>query len=300
MSQNYITDLAAALWAQLPDTATDWLKSAMAELSSTYADPERASELHLRYSAMARRKLGTELLAGLSNEAQWQTSEVGRLMLLAQLLEMSAGQNTRDLVRAAYKFGDEYEQVAIIKGLDLIDSEGQLTDLALATGRTNSLNLYAAIALNNPYPAHHYYERAFHQLVLKALFMDMDISQIMGLQERQSAELSMLAMDLVNERLAADRSPPKSIWLTIDYQHLDAANQAIYRKFIANPLPEHRYFSLLGLLQHETFDFDADFWSALKQQGSTETVDAIQVLTANLIHQGELFTANNNRGRAQS
>jgi hypothetical protein len=93
------------------------------------------------------------------------------------------------------------------------------------------LNLFAAIALNNDYPANHYEQRAYHQLVLKALFMDLDISQIIGLQQRKCPQLSALAIDLVNERLAADRQPPGSIWLAIDSEHLATPDLALFLRF---------------------------------------------------------------------
>ncbi len=93
--------------------------------------------------------------------------------------------------------------------------------LALATGRTNSLNLFSALALNNRYPAKHYDERAFHQLVLKALFMDLDISHIIDLKQRLSATLSQLAIDLIKERIAAHRPPPTSISYAIQPLHLE-------------------------------------------------------------------------------
>lgn len=282
MSRLYITDLATALWWQLSDDASDWLKTALHKLSPE-ENKTSVVEDHLRFSATARRKLGTKVLDDLPGRCQWQADEAGRLLLLAQLVETSAI-NGAELIKAAFKFGDENEKMAIIKGLCLIDPEAQLVDLAVATGRTNSVDLFSAIALNNPYPVQNYDDRAFHQLVLKSLFMDLDIKMMIGLKSRLSPKLSALAMDLVNERLAAGRIPPISIWLAIDFIDLRPAEQTTYLTFVTDEEPLQRYYCLLSLLRcmklesWTTQNVDATFWSILEQQNKVEHEARIKTL----------------------
>ncbi len=229
-----ITGLSTALWASLPDEVANWLKSALDEISESAHDINKSSELQLRYSAMVRRKSGTSILVGYQDtgscSCHWQLDEAARVILLEKLLDVSLRNNITEQINTAYKMGDEYEKIAIIKGLGLLDSQGNLVNLMLLTGRTNNINLFAACALNNPYPAAHYNDRAYHQLVLKALFMGLDITGMSGLQQRLNPELSLLCIDLVKERLLADRVPPYSISSAINSEHLSADDKLLYQR----------------------------------------------------------------------
>ena len=222
--------LFAALRQQIPSGASDWFETAQHQLHSNTAD--EAFEQYLKYSAMVKRKLGE-----VSLNCDWRVDQAARLLLLFDLLSIYPANSACDRIKEAFKCGDEHEQMVIIKGLVYLDefdqanNSAELIDLAMATCRTNSVNLYAAIALNNHYPARRYDKRAYHQLVLKALFMGLDISQMIGLAQRRCPELSGLAIDLVNERLAANRPPPGGIWLAIDIKDLTAADLATYQRF---------------------------------------------------------------------
>ena len=220
-----------ALWQQLTVTEMNWLQSALSQLEIQKGDREILLSAYLSCSAMAKRKLGMASLNDIPSNARWRVDEAARLILLKKLLKCCKPDEQSQQIKAAFKFGDECEQIAIIKGLDLIDEQGLVSDLAIATGRTNSLNLFAAIALNNNYPAQHYEQSAYQQLVLKALFMDLDIARMIGLKQHHCHELSARAIDLVKERLAAYRQLPGSIWLAIDVTHLSPTERGIYLEF---------------------------------------------------------------------
>ncbi|MNP62969.1 hypothetical protein D3C76_1583120 [compost metagenome] len=66
--------------------------------------------------------------------------------------------------------------------------------------------MFAALALDTAYPSHHYNEQAFNQLVLKALGMGLDVRRLIGLTQRHSVTLNQLALDLLDEQLAAERT----------------------------------------------------------------------------------------------
>jgi hypothetical protein len=221
--------LFTVLYSQLPDSGADWLKTVLDQLVTN--NDKNVIDDYLKYSAMAKRKLGATLLTDFRGEAAWRVDEAARLLLLTKLLSVCPPGDAPERIKMAFKFGDESEQITIIKGLSLIDKRGALRDLAISTGRTNSINLFAAIALNNDYASQHYEQSAYHQLVLKALFMDLDIGQMAGLHQHLCPQLSALAIDLVNERLAAGRQPPGSVWLAIDVSHLNATDKITYRRF---------------------------------------------------------------------
>lgn len=262
--------LTEMLYKQLSGIQSEWLNNAISDIQSNHD----SQDTQLLLSAMASRKLTSKTIHNL--HGTWNIDEAARIILLQTYID-SVQSNRYDIVWQAYRIGDENEKTAYIKGLCNLDPEGELLDIALHTGRTNNVNLFSAIALHNPYPGKYYDNRAFEQLVLKALFLGLNIIHIKSLQQRLHSDLSNKCMDLVRERLAADRSPPNSIWLAIDIRHLDETSQALYLKFLSVPVIEHRYYSLLALKQLGIRDL---YQSQLKRQRAVETDTAILQLLA--------------------
>lgn len=243
------TQLSEILLQQLSESQSaaqsDWFNAALEKIRNS----NDGQETQLLCSAMASRKLGSEKMPTEINQTPlnyWHTDELARVIFL-DTYSVAAGVNLYDVTWHAYKFGDENEKTAYIKGLSLIDKKGELLDIAIHTGRTNNVSLFSAMALYNPYPAQFYDDRAFEQLVLKTLFMDLNINHIVDLQTRLQKTLSEKCMDLVRERIAADRSPPVSIWLAIHTPHLDEKSLELYLSYLDNIEIEHRYYSLLAL-----------------------------------------------------
>jgi len=267
-----LQQLTEVLTQQLSETQSEWLNEAIKNIQS---DSE-AQDTQLLRSAMANRKLSSDILHDLPGI--WTIAEAARVLLLQTHLDTIENNDGRyNAIWQAYRLGDENEKMAYIKGLSLLDPGGELLDIALHTGRTNNVFLFSAIALHNVYPARYYDDNAFEQLVLKTLFLDLSASHIDALQQRLHPGLSSRCMDLVRERLAADRQPPVSIWLGIDVRHLDDESQAQYLKYLSDPAKEHRYYSLLALKQLGLLDQHQD---QIKQLQAIETEPAIlQLLT---------------------
>lgn len=72
--------------------------------------------------------------------------------------------------------------------------------------RSNIGNVLEAIMYHNPYPATYLSEPAWNQMILKAFFMDKEVTKIYRLQERLNPALQATLADYVQERLAAGRS----------------------------------------------------------------------------------------------
>lgn len=69
-----------------------------------------------------------------------------------------------------------------------------------------------AVACNNPYPAAYLDEPAWNQLVLKVIFTDKPLDEVIGLDERSNADLTKTLSDYAHERWAAHRSLNPLIW----------------------------------------------------------------------------------------
>ncbi|MBC7212028.1 MAG: hypothetical protein H5U33_18405, partial [Pseudomonas sp.] len=66
-------------------------------------------------------------------------------------------------------------------------------------------------------------ERAFHQLVLKTLGMGLDVRRLVGLAQRHGVSLNQLALDLLDEQLAAARTISPGLHLAIAFDLLSPA-----------------------------------------------------------------------------
>jgi hypothetical protein len=147
--------------------------------------------------------------------SQWTGADVARLSLL---LDRSRDTAPEDFLRdasACYEQGDASEQRSWCRGVSLLPAPERFLPLMIDACRTNILPLFESIACENPFPARHFPERNFNQLVLKALFNGIALERIVALQSRFNAELARMADDYVTEREKAGRSVPPDIWIVI-------------------------------------------------------------------------------------
>lgn len=217
--------LLESLTAHLEETGRHWLQEVLFE-------PGLYSVLDRRMAA-ARRKVGhhpvklqipfsilewsepSALLSGSSWEtAGWDVSDVARILLLLSCMYGRSG--SEQIVKEAFRRGDEKEKCAIMKGILLLDPNGRLRSVCVDACRTNSLDLFASVAMGNPYPCIYFEESEFNQMVLKALFLEMDISRVQGLAGRTTSALIQMAHDFREEREAAGRTVPGSIRLILE------------------------------------------------------------------------------------
>ncbi|MFT0473229.1 EboA domain-containing protein [Pseudomonas antarctica] len=149
--------------------------------------------------------------------------KLARGLLLAQALGHTEAGEQLPLLRQLFLWGDDQEKIALLSALDWLDSDGECLELALQAGRTSNPQVFAALALDTAYPSRHYAERAFHQLVLKALGMGLDVGRLVGLTQRHGVTLNQLALDLLDEQLAAERTVSAGLPKVIAFDLLSPA-----------------------------------------------------------------------------
>ena len=227
-------ELCLKLYDALRETCTvqqaSWLKQALLDIAGS-----DGIEMHGLYSAMARRKMGEAPVYLPAAYAEttggaWFCSEAARTLMLKQLIDSHSPKQHRALITKAYQAGDEHERTAILKGFSLLDPEGKLVEMSIHCGRTNSHRLFSAIALLNPYAARHYSNSAFNQLVLKALFMGLDIRQITSLDQRRNRALNAMCLDYIEELQSAGRVIPESITFAFSYHQLSDQEKALLNR----------------------------------------------------------------------
>ena len=155
------------------------------------------------------------LRSGIVAPHLWRLDELARAALLMKALEAAPRELHVALVREVYLKGDEREQATVLRSLALLPEPARFLEIAVDGCRTNVRDVFEAIACENPYPTTHFPEANFNQLVLKAYFLGLPVSRIVGLETRKTAELHRMAADYASERRAAGRSVPADINLVL-------------------------------------------------------------------------------------
>lgn len=146
----------------------------------------------------------------------WDTLQVARAYLL---LMFSPGKDAwLKAVNQLFETGDMHEQQALYAALPVMPYPKEMLNRAVEGCRTNMTLIFDAIALNNPYPATHFPEANWNQLVLKSIFMQRPIYRIQKLEERRNQALADIASDFAHERWAAGRPVMPELWrLTVPF-----------------------------------------------------------------------------------
>jgi hypothetical protein len=117
------------------------------------------------------------------------------------------------LATEVFRKGDNAERVALLRALSLLPQPERFVPLAVEACRTHVLDVFAAIACDNPLPAAAFPELHFNQLVIKALFLELPLERVLGWRTRCNPELVRIAGDYEAERRAAGRIVPADIAL---------------------------------------------------------------------------------------
>jgi hypothetical protein len=140
----------------------------------------------------------------------WGTDEAARVALL---LATWSGDEAAFAARVdrLCATGELTEHVAALKGFAVFPAPAALLSRARAAVRASMQPPFEAIACHNPYPADHFDEAVYNQMVVKCVFSGVSIETIVGLDERRNAELVRMMRDLVSERRAAGRLLPDAV-----------------------------------------------------------------------------------------
>ena len=211
--------LLAVVRAQASTSARDWLAGAVATARAPF---DRAG--FVTAFALAARQVGRSApdptmpemfqlqRAGLSWPiALWALDGLVRSGLLLHAATGLAPGELEALVEECFLRGDTRERQAVLRTLPLLPDPGRFVPLGVEACRTSVEPVFEAIACENPFPARHFPESSFNQLVLKAIFIGVRVGRILGLEDRITPELRRMAADYASERRAAGRSVPDDV-----------------------------------------------------------------------------------------
>jgi hypothetical protein len=193
--------------------AATWLATALGQIA---AEQPAAITFTLAWSAAGRRLGHAKLTATADEERTLPLSptgfcmdEYGRALLLLAVLAGHPPSMHAALVDDLYAKGELREQQAVLRVLPYLPSPERFVAVAIEAVRSNALTVIEAIAYDNPYPARHFPDPAFNQLVLKCLFYGLSLRRLQGLAQRIEPELKRMVAGYVSERRAAGRSVPE-------------------------------------------------------------------------------------------
>jgi hypothetical protein len=214
-----VTSTISALATLAGDGA--WLAGELAALTAPLDRTRFAAAF-----AGAGRRLGTALAAqdgaaadaaraaGFALGPTTGADECGRGALLVAAVAALPADHHAALVSDLVRRGEVRERQAVLRTLAALPEPARFVATAIDACRTNAQSVFAAIACDNPYPAAHFPEPAFHQLVIKAVFIGAPARRILGLPARLTAELVRMVEAYASERRAAGRPiPDDAAWL---------------------------------------------------------------------------------------
>lgn len=152
----------------------------------------------------------TEAYSGFSIQ-NWDTVRLSRVWLLTCLDSDNEDAYVRH-IETLFDTAEMNELVALYSALPLLDYPNNWVFKATEAVRSNVGDVFDSLVIHNPYPARHFSELAWNQLVLKTIFNDKPIHQIIGLEERANSKLALMLSDFAHERWAAGRSVAPEVW----------------------------------------------------------------------------------------
>ena len=197
MSQELLTTLKPHASAE----SLTWLESTLSKTRSEFSE----HPFYYAFSGATRHFDKTTLIDGIPSD---QLARKSLLLALAEQPKDTFLATLEKLLGSA----DIREAVVLYSTFaDLPHPEDLLVHAREAT-RSNVIDIFDAIALDNSFPRDHFPEEAWNQLVLKSLFISRPLYRMVGLEERANAHLAKQISDLAHERWAAGRELNPEAW----------------------------------------------------------------------------------------
>ncbi len=214
--------LAERLATRLEPSARGWLEEAASEIARGVSAVRFASLLSLASrhvpSAPWSPTEGERAAAGAGvpgwNPERWDLREAARIRLVLARGDQTSESFASDL-EEAFRYADEGELRALYKSLALLPGGDRFVWRAGEGCRSNIVPVFESVACDTPFPVRHLDDIAWHQLVIKALFIGAPLWRVWGLDGRLCEDLARMALDLADERRSAGRPVSPQLWLAL-------------------------------------------------------------------------------------
>lgn len=141
----------------------------------------------------------------------WSIDRLARVLLLKLLAEQPKLRFI-ETINALFETADLREQAAIYSAFPILPHADDLTPMAREGLRTNIVDVFDSIALRNPFPAEHFDDEGWNQMILKCLFIDRPLYKVHRIEQRANPTLVEQISNLAHERWAAGRTISPEAW----------------------------------------------------------------------------------------
>jgi hypothetical protein len=214
-----MASLETTLTSRLAEEAASWFRQALHKVRTK----GEATDAFLIMWSGAGRRLGQARVGAPTEEEirlpffpeGWGADELGRMLLLQAALGARLPEAHAALVNELYSTGDLRERQAVLRALPHLPAPERFLAVAVEAVRNHAIPIVEAIACDNAFPARHFSDDEFNQLVLKCLFSDVPLRRVQGLARRVTPELRRMVEAYANERRAAGRPVPEDTALVL-------------------------------------------------------------------------------------
>jgi hypothetical protein len=190
-----------------------------------------------------QKETANNLTEGFSPQT-WDQLQTARSYLLLHFEEKEST-NWVTALNKLFETADMHEQQSLYAALPIMPFQHEMMERAIEGLRTNISSVFDAVALNNPYPSQYFDERAWNQMVLKAVFMQRPLYQIQNSDKRANAELAKILVDFAHERWAAGRMVMPELWRFVG-PFINSDNLADIQKVLDSGDPLQQKAALLA------------------------------------------------------
>jgi hypothetical protein len=199
-------DAHACAWLERSECRS---RDAMA--AAFFAAPRHVGRADVAATPNERLSLGAVGVgAGL---AEWRVDDLARATLLLAWGTRLPTREREALAFELYRAGDSAAKAAVLRFLPLSPDAELLLPLALDATRAPDGAAFEALACANTYPAGHFGDESFAELVLRALSDGVRLERIFGLPSRSSVRLRRLVSRFAETRRATGRGVPDDVAL---------------------------------------------------------------------------------------
>ncbi len=213
--ENHTIRLHELLLSKLSEPELLWLQDSLDSITKK----GDTAKLYLTYSQLSAHieqkpltpDLDMDEVSAYLLRQQADNLELSRLYLLAKVLDRDFDffvQKVAKIIQVA----DQSELITFLKYLILLPHPEAFTFSAVESLRTNITPVFEAISMKNPYPATYFNDQQWNQMYLKAAFMQLNLKDIVGVEERANSDLARIISDYAHERWAASRNIDPVIW----------------------------------------------------------------------------------------
>jgi len=193
-------------------------------MTAARTEPRSALGSFLPVWSAAGRRLGTAEIKLLPGEERglpfspqgWAMDECGRALLLLAMLDAAHADTHEALVDELFRTAEIRERQALLRVLDYLPGASRFVSVGIEAVRSSATSVIEAIACDNPYPAKHFPDDAYGQMVLKCLFSGLPLLRVQGLARRRTPELKRMVLAYASERRAAGRMVPQDAALVLE------------------------------------------------------------------------------------